>query len=155
MSTLNAAQETTGILLGRSGKVGCAEARSASSDQTSTSTHHRPQLTVVQPRRILDRDRDAVVPSAALAKVVVLEVERRLREAVDVRNVVHAVDDVERVRACGVDVDLDPRVLVRVLHKDEVQAARRLRGRVSLGALESNRIIAAASPCESGIGGGE
>ena len=99
--------------------------------------------TVIDPSRVLDGDRHAVIPSAALVEVVVLEVEPRLGEAVDVRDVVDRVHNVERVRARGVQVRLHRRRLVLVLREDEL-ARRGLARHARLGALERDRVVPAA-----------
>ena len=86
--------------------------------------------TVVHSRPVLHGDLDAVVTCAALSKVVILEVERGLREPVLVRDIVDRVRDVERVDARGVDVGLQRLgILRRVLDVDEVEGRRRLSGR--------------------------
>lgn len=88
------------------------------------------RLTVVLPGRVLDGDLDAVVARAAPPKVVVLEVEPGLIEAVQVREVVHGVDDVERVHARSIDVRLGcVGVHGRVLDVDEVEGRGGLRCR--------------------------
>lgn len=101
-------------------------------------------LTIIKPGGVLHGYGNAVIPCAALAEVVVLEVEGRLGEAVDVRHVVHGVHKVERVRARGIDIHLRGRRLVRVLREDEVEPGRGLGGRVRLRALERDNVVAAA-----------
>ena len=96
---------------------------------------------------VLDGDQDTVVACPALAKVVVLEVERSLVEAVDVGDVMHRVDDVECIRARGVDVLLRRRVRVRVLSEDKVLPSGRLLCGVGGVTLVRNSVVPA------GVGG--
>lgn len=101
---------------------------------------HRP--TIVTPSGILHRYRNAVVALGAVAEVVLLEVERGLGEAVHKRDIVHGVDYIKRIRACGVDVHGHRRRLVRVLGEDEL-ARRRLARQVRLRALERDCVVPA------------
>lgn len=52
----------------------------------------------------MNRDNDSIVSFSALSKVVGLEVECGLRKSISVSDVVHRVDDIESVNACGVQI---------------------------------------------------
>lgn len=97
---------------------------------------------VVCAGRVLDGYRDAVVAQATLVKVVILEVERLLREAVSVGDVVDRVHDVERVDTCDVGVLGRRRGLGEVRQILEHEAAVRLRGDVRRRVLEGGRVVA-------------
>lgn len=101
------------------------------------------EVSVVNAIAILNRDGDAVVRLATLAKVVVLEVEGRLGEAVLVRDVVNCVDKIERIGAGGVQVSLTRRRSVGALLEDKLKTGTRLRGSAGLAALERDGIVAA------------
>ena len=92
------------VVLERAVAVGARQVPDEHAHVPALAVWGRREVRVVGPRAVLDGDRDAVVALAALAEVVVLEVERGLGEAVLVLDVVHRVHDVERVDACGVDV---------------------------------------------------
>lgn len=99
------------------------------------------EIGIVGARAILDEDSDAVVADAALAEVVVLEVEGGLGETVLVRDVVDGVDDVERVGTRSVQVDCNAGFSGGVVLIYELSVAG-LRGRVGLGILESYHVVA-------------
>ena len=66
--------------------------------------------------------------------------ERSLSEAVLVRDIVDAVDYVERVHACGINVYCDGGSLGGVLDELEVEVSAARRGR-GLRALESDSVV--------------
>ena len=105
---------------------------------------------IIDTGRVLDRDGNTVVASSAVAEVVVLEVERRLREAVAVVDVVHRVDNVERVRARRVYVRArrGGRREVDGVVEDEIGA--RLGRYRALAAPESNRVVSCGCGRRSG-----
>ena len=93
-----------------------------------------------------------VVPRTSPPKVVALEVERGLGEPVQVRDVVHGVDDVERVHARGVDVRLERvRVHTRILRVDEVERGGRLRRRDLLCAGKRHGVVVATCARVKGL----
>ena len=110
----------------------------------------RVRLTVVHAGGVLHGDLDAVVPRASPPEVAALEVERGLGEPVQVREVVHSVDDVKRVHACRVDVRLEcVRVHAWVLRVDEVEGRGRLRGRELPCAVERHNVVPTVCASES------
>ena len=102
----------------------------------------RREVRVVEPMHVLDRHAHAVAVGAALAKVVILEVERGLGEAVDVRDVVHGVHNVEAVRDRRREVVRRGRVSVGVLGEYKVLAGGRLLGGAQLIVLERDGVVA-------------
>ena len=100
------------------------------------------EVRVVDARRRLDGDGDTIIAPTTVAEVVVLEVERGLREAVAVVDVVHGVDNVECVRARRVDVRArrGGRREVDGVVEDEIGA--RLGCYRALAAPESDRVVA-------------
>lgn len=104
----------------------------------------RREVGVVGASGVLDGDRHTVIGTSTLSIVVVLEaapfvsirskivlqkmnvLERSLREAVAVGNVVHGVDDVERVGTRDVDVRSSRRLLLQVVGEVEDEVGRRL-----------------------------
>ena len=99
-------------------------------------------LTVIRTVRVLHRDRHAVIPLAPFVEVVVLEVEPGLREAVQVRDVVDRVDDVERVDTRCVDVCRGRRSGGEVDRVVEDEAGAGLRGHGALATPERDRVVA-------------
>ncbi len=64
----------------------------------------RGKVGVVGSTSILHAHQNTVVPRTAFPKVVGLEVERALRPAVLVEDVMYGVDQVERVHASSIDI---------------------------------------------------
>lgn len=81
------------------------------------------EVGIVDTGRVLHAHRDPIVAESTLSKVVRLEVERGLGEAVSVRNVVDRVHDEECVRDCRVDVRRGGRSHGRILGVDEVESS--------------------------------
>jgi Asp-tRNA(Asn)/Glu-tRNA(Gln) amidotransferase C subunit len=109
--------------------------------RAGTTIRRSGEVSVVCPGATLHRNRNAVIGSAALAVVVRLEVERRLGEAVSVCDIVDAVDDVERVGARSVEIDLRRRRSTGVLREDEVQGCGGLRSDAALCAFERDGVV--------------
>jgi len=99
------------------------------------------EVGVVGTCRVLHAYRDAIVASSTLSKVIRLEVEGGLREAISVRKVVHRIHDAECIRNCRANVCHDGRSLGSILGVDEVKRSRGL-GRRS-GAFSREDVVAA------------
>ena len=99
------------------------------------------EVGVVDTCRVLHAYHDGIVAESTLSKVILLEVEGDLREAIYVRKVVHRVHDVEYIRNCRADVRRDGRSLGSILGVDEVKSSRGL-GRSS-GAFSREDVVAA------------
>ncbi len=99
------------------------------------------EVGVVDTCRVLHAYHDGIVAESTLSKVILLEVEGDLREAIYVRKVVHRVHDVEYIRNCRADVRRDGRSLGSILGVDEVKSSRGL-GRSS-GAFSRENVVAA------------
>ena len=100
------------------------------------------EVGVVRSSRILHADSDAVVTLSTLALVVVLEVERRLGEAVEVRDVVNAVHHIEGIDDGSVHVCGDSRRLGGVCGVDERIRGGLLRN-AARGGLVSDSVLSA------------
>lgn len=123
----------------------------------------RREVGVVGASGILDGDRHTVVGASTLSIVVVLEavplvnlcsqielktvnvLERSLREAITVRNIVHGVDDVERVGVRDIDVRGGCRLLFQVVGEvEDGVGCRLLHGNLCpAGSLERDSVVAA------------
>ena len=99
------------------------------------------EVGVVDTCRVLHAHRDAIVASSTLSKVIRLEIERGLCEAISVRIVVDRVHVVECVRNCRVGVRHGGRGLGNIIVVDEVKNRRGL-GRKS-GAFSREDVVAA------------
>ena len=97
---------------------------------------------VVGSGRILNGDENTVILGATLVKVVKLEVERFLGEAVTICEVVHHIENKEGVRAGRIEVRWVRGVEVVVVFVVKFQNGGGLCS--GLLALESNDIVAAA-----------
>jgi len=90
----------------------------------------------------LNNHRDAIVASSTLSKVIRLEIEGGLREAISARKVVDRVHVVECVCNCRVAVRRGGRGLGNIVVVDEVKNRRGL-GRSSGAAFSRGDVVAA------------
>lgn len=102
---------------------------------------------VIQPRSRMYADLDPIALLSSIPKVILLEVGRRFREPVFVRDVVDSIDDVKCVGYSSIDVDLNGGLLGGVLDVDKVEAVGRFFGRRGASVAQKSDGIVSAIKC--------
>jgi len=100
------------------------------------SLRRRGKIRIVNPRSILHTHQNPIPLPPALPKVTLLEIERLLGKPIPIRKVMHAINDIKRVRLGCVDVGCNGGVLRVRVHPVEVEACGGLSGGGGEGGFE-------------------